>query len=224
MHLKPWRVPDIRGTYSKTTVRTLNTRLVTCAYSKATAHTLCGLFINSSYKCLHIDVFCLVGRPINFADQYSFLITIYTYFVHISCIFRAYYVWLKLVCVCTKAGVFKWPPFVNHVCTVYWIAGVSCAGVWLWVDGSVFTKGVSLFHSCMYPIGAGYSQCWLYTYWFGCTNWQLTHNVRCITHTYMIHMHGEFTYARGKRQLTHNVRCTHTNYDIHARGIYTRKG
>ena len=111
------------------------------------------------------------------------------------------------------------------MCVRYIESQVFHVGVWLWVDGSVFTKGVSLFHSCMYPIGAGYSQCWLY-YILILVHKQttLTHNVRCIPHRYMIHMHGEFTYARGKRQLTHNVRCTHTNYDIHARGIYTRKG
>ena len=133
------------------------------------------------------------------------------YFVHISCIFRAYFVWLKLVCVCTKAGFFKWSPFVNLcVCTVYWIAGVSCAGVWLWVDGSVFTKGVSLFYSCMYPIGAGYSQCWLYTYWF-CAQTDNLRTMLGVILTRIWYLHGKFTN-------TEVYKLHHTNYDTHTHG------
>ena len=104
------------------------------------------------------------------------------------------------MCVCTKAGVFKCPPFVNHLCVRYIESQVFLARVCVvCVCGGVFTKGVSLFHSCMYQIGA----VMLGTRNVGCTHTDFgaqRDNLRTMVGVLtriMIYMHGEFTHARG---------------------------
>ena len=143
------------------------------------------------------------------------------YFVHISCILRVIETGVclyqsrgfQMAAVC-KSCVYG---ILNRRCFM-----CGCVVVGWWV--CVYQRGEFVSFVYVSDWCGVLAMLAVHIYWFWCTNRQLTHNVRCITHTYMIHMHGEFTYARGKRQLTHNVRCTHTNYDIHARGIYTRNG
>ena len=131
--------------------------------------------------------------------------------MHISCDWIS--CWLKLVCVCTKAGVFKRSPFVINPVRVYWIAGSVSNDVCVYQSGACMYQGcavlngVSVLTRIMIP-----------------THTTVYVHARIMTYTHTFHLHTPLQYTHAEELwlahttfiYTHHFNThTHTNYDSH---------